>query len=153
MTQGKSSSPQPAGANSNRAAASAAQRGFTLIELMIVIVLIAAIATVVGTRILGAADRGKFHLEESHIEALASKIDAYQQDVGSLPPSLDALVKAPGESTGWLGPYAKQQDLKDQWGHPIDYHVPGTNGAFDLVSYGKDGKPGGEGYDADIHNK
>ncbi|HTD27842.1 MAG TPA: type II secretion system major pseudopilin GspG [Xanthomonadaceae bacterium] len=127
-----------------------AQRGFTLMEIMIVIVLIGLIATFVGNRIFGASDRAKYRLAQSQVETIAGKIEQYQQDVGSLPPSLDALVKAPGGASGWLGPYAKQQELNDPWGHALEYKVPGANGPFDLMSYGRDGKPGGDGVDADI---
>jgi general secretion pathway protein G len=128
----------------------AAQRGFTLMEIMIVIVLIGLIATFVGNRILGASDQAKFKLAKSQVDTIASKIENYQQDVGSLPPDLNALVKAPGNSAGWLGPYAKEQELKDPWGHALEYHVPGSSGPYDLMSYGHDGKPGGESVDADI---
>ena len=103
-----------------------AQRdAFTLLEIMIVIVLIGLIATFVGSRILGASDRAKVGLAKSQVDTIASKIEMYQHDVGSLPPDLEALVKAPGNSSGWLGPYAKEADLKDPWGHPLEYKVPG----------------------------
>jgi general secretion pathway protein G len=127
-----------------------AQGGFTLMEIMIVIVLIGLIATVVGARIFGASDQAKYHLAQSQVETLASKIERYQQDTSSLPPNLEALVKNPGGVSGWLGPYAKETELKDPWGHPLEYRVPGSAGAYDLISYGKDGKPGGDGVDADI---
>jgi general secretion pathway protein G len=130
-----------------------AQRGFTLMEIMIVIVLIGLIATFVGNRILGASDQAKHKLAQSQVDTMASKIENYQQDVGSLPPDLEALVKAPGNSAGWLGPYAKEQELKDPWGHPLEYKVPGSGGPYDLMSYGRDGKPGGESVDADISHQ
>ena len=129
-------------------------RGFTLIEIMIVIVLIGLLATIVGSRILGGSDRAKFKLAQTQVDTMASKVEQYQQDVGSLPTNLEALVKAPGNSTGWLGPYAKEQELKDPWGHPLEYHVPGASGAgYDVISLGKDGKPGGDSVDADVHNQ
>ena len=129
-------------------------QGFSLIEIMIVIVLIGAIATFAFSRILGDADRAKFKLAQAQVDTMAGKIEQYQQDVGSLPPTLDALVKAPGNSAGWLGPYAKEQEIKDPWGHALEYHVPGEGGAaYDLLSFGKDGKAGGESVDADIHHQ
>ena len=131
----------------------AVARGFTLIEIIVVIVLIGLIATIVGSRIFGGSDRAKFKLAQTQVDTVASKIEQYQQDVGSLPPDLDALVKAPPNSAGWLGPYAKQAELKDPWGHPLEYHVPGTNAPYDLMSYGRDGKPGGESVDADIRHQ
>ncbi len=129
-------------------------QGFSLMEIMIVVVLIAAIATFAFNKILGGSDQAKVHLAHAEVDTLGGKIDQYQSDVGSLPPDLNALVKAPGNSTGWLGPYAKEQELKDPWGHAVEYHVPGEGGAaYDLLSYGKDGKPGGESVDADIRHQ
>ncbi len=129
-------------------------QGFTLIEIMIVIVLIGLLATIVGARILGGSDRAKFKLAQTQVDTMASKVEQYQQDVGSLPPDLEALVKAPGNSAGWLGPYAKEQELKDPWGHALEYHAPGEGGAaYDLTSFGKDGKSGGDSVDADIHHQ
>jgi general secretion pathway protein G len=131
----------------------AAARGFTLIEIIVVIVLIGLLATIVGARIFGGSDRAKFKLAQTQVDTLASKIEQYQQDVGSLPPNLDALVKAPSGSAGWLGPYAKEAELKDPWGHALEYHVPGASGPYDLISYGRDGKPGGDSVDADIRHQ
>jgi len=130
-----------------------AAQGFTLMEIMIVIVLIGLIATFIGGKIFSTADQAKYHLAQTQIETVASKIENYQQDVGSLPPDLEALVKAPASSTGWLGPYAKENELKDPWGHPLDYRVPGASDPYDLISYGRDGKPGGDGLDADIRHE
>ncbi len=145
--------PLPAAAAERLQASRAAASGFSLMEIIIVVVLIGAIATFAFSRILGGADRAKVHLAQAQVETLAGKIEQYQQDVGSLPPNLDALVKAPGNSSGWLGPYAKQAELKDPWGHPYEYKVPGANGGYDLLSYGRDGKPGGDSYDADISHQ
>ena len=134
--------------------ARAAQQGFTLIEIIIVIVLIGLIATIVGGKVLGAADRAKFKLAKTQVQTLANKVEQYQQDVGSLPADLEALVKPPSNSAGWLGPYAKEVELKDPWNHPMEYHAPGEGGApFDIVSLGHDGKPGGDSYDAYIRNE
>jgi general secretion pathway protein G len=129
------------------------QGGFTLVEIMIVIVLIGLIATFVGSRILGASDQAKFHLAQTQVDTIASKVEQYESDVGSLPPDLESLVKAPANSTGWLGPYVKDKDLKDPWGHPLQYRVPGEGSPYDLMSYGRDGKPGGESVDADIKHQ
>jgi general secretion pathway protein G len=71
-------------------------------------------------------------------------------DTGRLPNSLDELVTAPSDVSGWLGPYAKETELKDPFGHAYEYHVPGEKGDFDLVFLGKDGKPGGSSINADI---
>ena len=133
--------------------AARAQGGFTLIEIIIVIGLIALIGTFALNKILGGADRAKVHLAQAEVDTLAGKIEQYQQDVGSLPPNLEALVTAPANSAGWLGPYAKETELKDPWGQPLEYHVPGQGSPYDLISYGRDGKPGGEAMDADIRHQ
>lgn len=132
----------------------ALQRGMSLIEIIIVIVLIGIVLTFVGSRILGGADRAKANLAKSQVMTLAQKVDQYKSDVGTYPTSLGDLAKAPQGSTGWLGPYAKETELKDPWGNAISYKAPGEDGhAFDLVILGKDGKPGGESYDADLRNE
>ncbi len=133
--------------------AASAQGGFTLIEIIIVVGLIALIGTFALNKILGGSDQAKVHLAQAEVDTLGGKIEQYQSDVGSLPPTLEALVKAPGNSAGWLGPYAKEQELKDPWGHELEYHVPGQSAPYDLVSYGRDGKPGGDSVDADIRHQ
>lgn len=126
------------------------QAGFSLLEIIIVLILIGGILALVGSRLLGGADRGKANLARSQVQTLAGKIENYQLDTGSLPQRLDDLVTAPQSAPNWLGPYAKEAELKDPWGHPIEYRAPGQTQAFDLISYGKDGKAGGSSYDADI---
>lgn len=126
------------------------QSGMSLLEIIIVLVLIGLVVTFVGSRVIGGADRGKANLAKSQIQTLAGKVENYQLDTGSLPSKLEDLVTQPGNATGWLGPYAKEAELKDPWGHVIDYRVPGDNKPFDLVSLGKDGQPGGESFNADI---
>jgi len=133
-----------------RSPSPAAQRGMSLLEIIIVIVLIGAVLTLVGSRVLGGADRGKANLAKSQIQTLAGKVENFQLDTGTLPARLDDLVTQPGNSSGWLGPYAKPAELKDPWGHVIEYRAPGETQPFDLVSLGKDGQTGGESYNADI---
>lgn len=129
------------------------QAGMSLLEIIIVIVLIGAVLTLVGSRVLGGADRGKANLAKSQIQTLAGKVENYQLDTGKLPGKLDDLVTQPAGSSGWLGPYAKPAELNDPWGHPIEFRAPGEGQAFDLVSLGKDGRPGGSSYDADLKNE
>jgi general secretion pathway protein G len=139
----------PSNASIARSQASA-QAGFTLIEIILVLVLIGGIVAFAATRILGGGDRAKVNLAKAQVQTIAEKIQQFDMDTGSLPGSLDDLVTAPGNATGWLGPYAKASELKDPWNHPFMYAVPGDGQPFDLVSLGKDGKPGGTSVDADI---
>ena len=127
------------------------QAGMSLLEIIIVIVLIGAVLTLVGSRVLGGADRGKANIAKSQVQTIAGKIENYQLDTGKLPTKLEDLVTQPGGSSGWLGPYAKEAELNDPWGHALEYRAPGEGQPFDLISLGKDGREGGSSYDADIH--
>lgn len=134
-----------------RSPSPALQRGMSLIEIIIVIVLIGAVLTFVGSRVLGGADRAKANLAKSQVQTLAGKVESYRLDTGRLPPSLDALATQPADASGWLGPYAKPAELKDPWGNEVQYRAPGADGRdFDLVILGKDGQAGGDSYDADV---
>ncbi|MFA6984713.1 MAG: type II secretion system major pseudopilin GspG [Arenimonas sp.] len=126
-------------------------RGFTLIELVIVITLIAAVLAVVGGKVISNKKRAEANLAKTQLSSLAAQVDQYQADVGAYPDSLAQLVSAPSEATGWLGPYAKDTDFKDPWHNPIEYQRPGDNDApYKLLSLGADGKPGGDGVDKDV---
>lgn len=127
-----------------------AQAGFSLIEIIIVVVLIGGIVAFAASRILGGGDKANVHLAKAQVQTLAEKVQQFQMDTGALPSTLEELVKAPGDAQGWLGPYAKEADLKDPWKNPFQYKVPGESAPFDLVSYGADRKPGGDSVNADI---
>jgi general secretion pathway protein G len=127
-----------------------AMRGFSLIEIILVVVLIGGIVAFAASRILGGGDRAKANLARAQVQTLAEKVQQYEMDTGTLPGSLDALVANPGNATGWLGPYAKPVELRDPWNHPYEYRVPGDGQAFDLISLGKDGQAGGESVDGDV---
>ena len=128
----------------------AAQRGFSLIEIIVVVVLIGGIVAFAASRILGGGDRAKVKLAQAQVQTLAEKVQQFQMDTGALPADLNALVAAPAGAAGWLGPYAKQADLNDPWMHPMQYKAPGEGRAFDIVSLGADGQPGGDSVNADI---
>ena len=130
--------------------AASSQAGFSLIEIILVVVLIGGIVAFAASRILGGGDRAKVKLAQAQLQTLAEKVQQFQMDTGALPPALDALVTAPAGAAGWLGPYAKPADLKDPWMHPVQYKLPGEGRAFDLVSLGADGAPGGDSVDADL---
>lgn len=127
-----------------------AQAGFSLIEIIIVTVLIGGIVAFAASRILGGGDKAKFKLAQAQVQTLAEKVQSYQMDTGNLPGSLNDLVTQPGGASNWLGPYAKEADLKDPWGTPIEYKVPGDNKPFDLVSLGADKQAGGDSVKGDI---
>ena len=136
--------------NFPRSVSQASQRGFSLIEIIVVVVLIGGIVAFAASRILGGGDRAKVRLAESQVQTIAEKVQQYQMDTGELPPNLQALVAQSGNAPGWLGPYAKDAELLDPWKKPLQYQVPGESGAFDVLSLGADGQPGGESVDADI---
>lgn len=133
--------------------AASAQAGFSLIEIILVVVLIGGIVAFAANRILGGGDRAKVNLAKAQVQTLVEKIGQYEQDTGRLPQKLEDLVKAPSEAAGWLGPYAKDGELKDPWNHAYNYTVPGQGRPFELVSLGADGQPGGGSVDADIRNE
>lgn len=127
-----------------------AQGGFSLIEILIVVALIALIAGMVANQVFGGKSRANVKLAQSGVADLSGKIENYEMDVGSLPERLEDLVKEPGNAKGWLGPYAKEGALKDPWNTPYEYRVPGDGVPFVVISYGNDKKPGGTGVDKDI---
>ena len=128
------------------------QQGFSLLEIIIVLVLIGGILVLVGSRVMGGADSGKVKLAQSQLQTLSGKVENYQLDTGRFPTQLSDLVTNPG-APGWLGPYAKESDLQDPWKNPIDYRLPGQTQRFDLISLGADGKVGGDSVNADITNQ
>ncbi len=129
------------------------QGGFSLIEILIVVALIALIAGMVANQVFGGRERANVKLAQSQVADLAAKVEQYEMDVGKLPERLEDLVTEPGNSAGWLGPYAKASALKDPWNTPIQYRAPGDGVPFEIVSLGNDRKAGGSGVDKDISSK
>jgi general secretion pathway protein G len=140
----------PMKARQPRALRAPRQAGFSLIEILIVVALIALIAGMVANQVFGGRARANVKLATSGVADLSGKIEQYEMDVGSLPERLEDLVKEPGNAKGWLGPYAKESALKDPWNTPYEYRVPGEGAPFVVISYGDDKKPGGSGVDKDI---
>ncbi|MFR0713492.1 type II secretion system major pseudopilin GspG [Enterobacterales bacterium BD_CKDN230030183-1A_HGKHYDSX7] len=128
----------------------ARQAGFTLLEMLAVIVLLGIVATIVVRQVGGNVDKGKYGAGKAQLASLSMKIDTYALDVGAPPASLEQLLHKPAANSAWAGPYAKPSDLLDPFGHPFAYQAPGKHGPFDLVFLGQDGRPGGEGYNTDV---
>ncbi|WP_430456082.1 type II secretion system major pseudopilin GspG [Rheinheimera sp.] len=123
--------------------------GFTLIELLIVLVILGLLASLVAPKMFSKVDSSKIKTAETQLKLLETALDTYRLDVGKHPASLDELIKSAAKN--WDGPYLPKEVPLDPWGNPYVYVVPGPDGkAFDLRSYGKDGKSGGEGDDADL---
>lgn|SRR6185312_11947161 len=126
--------------------------GFTLLEMLAVIALIGIVAVAVITKVIPSFDKGKYKTGKIQLSTLSQDIDNYMLDNGTPPQQLVDLVKKPGNAPNWQGPYAKESQLKDPYGHDYGYQYPGQHGKYDLVFYGEDGKPGGDGLNADAGN-
>lgn len=128
------------------------QKGFTLVELLLVLVILGLIAGLVLPGIIGKAEGAKVKAAASQVSRLSMAVESFYLDTGVTPESLKQLVEDPGSSGGWNGPYVKAASLKDPWGREYEYVFPGEHGEFDIFSLGADGQPGGEGKDADINS-
>ena len=127
-------------------------RGFTLVELLLVLVILALIGGLVLPGIIGKAEGAKVKAAGSQINRLAMAVESYYLDTGITPDSLEDLVNESGDVPGWNGPYVKPSSLKDPWGREYVYILPGEHSDFDLYSLGADGQPGGEDKNADINS-
>lgn len=132
-----------------------AQHGFTLLELLVVMVIIGLLASYVGPRYFSQVGKSEIKTTRAQIDALEKALDQYRLDVGHYPTSeqgLSALVARPANEPRWDGPYLKKNLPPDPWGNPYVYKKPGDHGEYDILSYGNDGQPGGSGEAADIVN-
>jgi general secretion pathway protein G len=127
--------------------------GFTLIELLIVMVIISLLAALVAPRFFGQEKKAKQRGAKGQIALLESAVDTYRLDIGRYPTTaqgLEALRERPDGIDKWDGPYLRKEVPLDPWGNPYAYESPSEHGEYAIVSYGADGKPGGEGIDMDI---
>lgn len=133
------------------------RRGFTLIELMVVMVILVLLAGGITFGVVKYVPRARMARAASDIATLKQCLEAYHVDVGDYPTTeegLLALIERPGNVTGWNGPYTDKKEFIDPWGNPYVYICPGQVNvdSFDLSSLGKDGREGGEGENADINS-
>jgi general secretion pathway protein G len=129
-------------------------RGFTLVELLVVMVIIGLLATLVAPGLIKQLGKSQQAAARTQIASLEQALDKFRLDVGRYPTTqegLSTLVTNPGIDN-WDGPYVKNSLLNDPWGRPYNYQFPGTHGEFDIFSYGRDGAPGGEKEDKDVTN-
>ena len=129
--------------------------GFTLLELLVVMVIIGLLASFVGPRYFSQVGKSEVKAARAQIDALEKALDQYRLDTGHYPAmdhGLGALVSRPPNEAKWDGPYLRKALPQDPWGNNYVYRIPGQHGEYDLVSYGKDGQPGGAGEAGDITN-
>lgn len=132
----------------------AGQGGFTLVEILVVIAIIALIMSLVGPRVLNYLGESKVKAAKIQIQSFSSALDLFNLDTGRYPTTsegLNALVRSPGNIAAWNGPYLKSGTVPDDpWGNKYLYRSPGEHGLYDILSYGSDGHEGGSGTAADI---
>ena len=131
------------------------QRGFTLMEMLVVLAILGLLASLVGPAVLNQLGGAKSKTAAIQIKDLEQALEMYKLDVGRFPNTnqgLDSLVNKPSGASGWNGPYLKSAVPADPWGNEYQYKYPGDRGEMDIFSYGADGNPGGEGEEADVSN-
>jgi general secretion pathway protein G len=128
-------------------------RGFTLIELLIVIVIVGLLASLVAPEMFSKVDSSRIKTAKAQMELLETSLNTYRLDMGTYPNNLSELIKS--DNKNWDGPYLPKEVPADPWGNPYVYSQNSETGStgFTLMSYGRDGRPGGEGDDADIIHK
>ncbi len=131
------------------------RRGFTLLELLVVMVIIGLLAAYVGPKYFSQIGKSEVKTAKAQIGGFEKALDQFRIDVGSYPSTeqgLAALVTRPSNLSRWDGPYLSKSVPPDPWGRAYLYKSPGDHGEFDISSTGRDGRPGGDGVDADINN-
>ncbi|MBX9718634.1 MAG: type II secretion system major pseudopilin GspG [Microbacteriaceae bacterium] len=128
-------------------------RGFTLLELLVVVVIIGLLASYVGPRYFSQLGKSEITTAKAQMQAFSRALDQYRLDLGRYPTTeqgLNALLIRPGDEARWNGPYLQSAVPLDPWGKAYVYRQPGEKNDYDIVSYGKDGAPGGTGENADL---
>lgn len=140
-------------AGSRAAEPTARARGFTLLELLVVMVIIGLLAGIVAPQYFAQIGKSNAKVARAQIESFGQALDQYRLDVGQYPTTeqgLLALRTVPQQVARWQGPYLKRDIPEDPWGRAYQYKRPGQHGEYDLVSFGADGQPGGDGENADV---
>lgn len=132
------------------------QRGFTLVELLVVMAILVLLAGIVAPRVIGYLGSSRVKAAKVQIEGLATSLELFRLDTGRYPSSqegLVALVRKPDRVSNWNGPYIRGREVPaDPWGQPYGYRSPGKDTAFEIYSLGADGKPSGDGENEDIRS-
>ena len=141
--------------NGDTGCLSGANKGFTLLELLVVMVIIGLLAGYVGPKYFAQIGKSEIKMTQAQISALDKALQQYRLDVGHYPTTeqgLAALMTKPAGEQRWDGPYMQKDVPLDPWDFPYVFKSPGEHGDYDLLSMGKDGQPGGDGDAADITN-
>src|SRR6266571_4306144 len=129
-------------------------RGMTLIEILVVLTLIGIVMGIIGSKFIGQGEEAKRKAAKIEIEQVGQSLDLFKLEIGRYPTTqegLQALIAAPAGITNWHGPYLRKESVpKDPWNNDYKYVSPGQHGPFDLISYGADGREGGDGPNRDI---
>lgn len=128
------------------------RRGFTLVEIMVVVVILVMLASIATPLVMRHLKTSRIATAKTQIAMLTQALNDYKLDTGDYPEELDALIENVENDSKWDGPYITPAVPLDPWGNDYVYVKPGDYGEFDLLSYGKDGRSGGEDEDADITN-
>jgi general secretion pathway protein G len=131
------------------------EKGFTLVELIVVVIIIGLLAGLVLPQFIKQEEKATAKAARAQIELLGTALDTFRLDVGRYPTTqegLQALTQKPGGAERWDGPYLKKDVPNDPWGKPYIYKSPGDHGPYDIVSYGADGVPGGEATNRDVNS-